>query len=85
MDSLYRHIEDLPQGIRKSLPPAGQRLFLAQFNEAWQGFSSDELNPAEHLLARQQYAHNQAWGAVKRQFEQFDGVWRPQHNKTNDA
>lgn len=69
----YSSVSDLPDTV-KVLPAAAQKIWLAVFNSAWedscQGREDQEL-----------CAIKQAWGAVKKTYEQDkDGAWKEKAN-----
>lgn len=67
----YTTNEDLPPGIKGSLPPHAQDIFRGAFNSAWSGYG--QKDPAH----REEVAHRVAWAAVKKRYRKLQGHWVP--------
>jgi cation transport regulator len=63
----YESVADLPDAVRKHLPPDAQHIYLEVFNSAWDGY-------AEHA-DREVIAHKVAWSAVKKQYVKRGDQW----------
>lgn len=62
----YKSIEDLPEKIRKALPEAAQKIFLAVFAKAENGDTDPGQGDSFAI----------AWGAVKKSYEKNEkGEW----------
>jgi len=62
----YASNADLPPPIRHVLPPHGQDIYRAAFNNAWAAHRGDRDEASMHRIA---------WAAVKRSYEKLNGVW----------
>ncbi len=61
----YESRADLPDSVRKHLPPHAQGIYKEAFNSAWKQYDHDESR-----------AHRIAWGAVERQYHKDEsGKW----------
>lgn len=67
----YRSNDELPDRLRRSLPPTAQDIFRKTFNSAWQTYRSRPEKEREEL------ANRVAWSAVKRLFEKVGSAWVP--------
>jgi cation transport regulator len=63
----YASIADLPETVRRHLPPAAQHLFVAVFNSAWDRYAG--------RADREVVAHKVAWTVVKRQYVKRGDHW----------
>mgnify|MGYP001060450092 CR=1 FL=1 len=70
----YRNIQDLPAGIRQSLPEEAQSLYLDAFNHAWERAHASQ-DYQDEQSARED-ADRRGWQAVTQEFRQReDGRW----------
>lgn len=60
----YQSNEDLPEPVRRSLPPHAQDIFRSAFNAAWQTYPADE-----------EIAFRVAWAAVKKRYRKSGSRW----------
>lgn len=67
----YAANADLPETIRRSLPPHAQDIFRAAFNAAWKTYASHAHDEREAI------AHRVAWAAVKHRYRKLAGNWQP--------
>ena len=58
----YSTNDDLPDSVRRHLPPHAQDIYRAAFNNAWSSYGATEP------VRREEIAHRVAWAAVKRQY-----------------
>ena len=65
----YRSNDELPEGLRRHLPPGAQGIFRKTFNRAWQTYRT---RPEQQ---REEVAHRVAWAAVKRKYRKFGTDW----------
>jgi cation transport regulator len=65
----YASNEDLPDSVRRHLPPHAQDIFRSAYNHAWQTYGARE--PAR----REEIAHRVAWAAVKKQYRKVGDSW----------
>lgn len=63
----YQTNDDLPEPIRRRLPPHGQDIYREAFNHA---FASHVGDPRQ-----EQAAHRIAWAAVKRDYIKVGDTW----------
>jgi cation transport regulator len=63
----YRANDDLPEPIRRRLPPHGQDIYREAFNHA---FAARVGDPRQ-----EQAAHRIAWAAVKRAYVKVGDTW----------
>lgn len=63
----YASIADLPEAVRKHLPPHGQEIYREAFNSAWEQYASRG--------DREALAHKVAWSAVKRVYAKDGEHW----------
>lgn len=63
----YKAKQDLPTGVKNSLPQHAQDIYKEAYNSAWEEY--DDLDKDE----REQRAHRVAWSAVKKQYERDGG------------
>ena len=70
----YETLEDLPDGVKNSLPKHAQEIYQAAFNEAWNEYAApeDRRTPGD---SREETAHKVAWGAVKQAYEKQGDRW----------
>ncbi len=40
---VYNALEELPEGVRHTLPPHAQEIYLAAFNNAWERYADPAL------------------------------------------
>jgi cation transport regulator len=66
----YTTNSDLPLGVRGHLPPQGQDIYRATFNNAWRHY-------AYHLDRREEISRRVAWTAVKRFYQKSGDQWVP--------
>ena len=60
----YETVKQLSSTIRSVLPEEAQEIYRQAYNQAWEEFDRD----AHRGLNQQALAHQQAWGAVKKEF-----------------
>lgn len=63
----YPSSDDLPQSVRKHLPPRARGVYREAFNHAWETYRRDP--------DREQIAHRVAWSAVKKLFRKAGDLW----------
>ena len=63
----YESIDDLPESVRRHLPPAAQHIYMEVFNNAWREYAD---RPDHEAIA-----HRVAWAAVKRQYFKRGSEW----------
>lgn len=63
----YESITDLPDAVRRHLPPAAQHIYLEVFNSAWDQYADRADGEA--------IAHRVAWSAVKRRYMKRGDQW----------
>jgi len=63
----YQSVADLPDAVRRHLPPDAQHMFLEVFNSAWDQYAA--------RADREVIAHKVAWSAVKRQYVKRGDQW----------
>lgn len=64
----YQTIADLPDPVKTALPKHGQEIYAATFNSAFEAHKGE--------ADQEKAAHQLAWGAVKKSYEQDnDGKW----------
>ncbi|MDI3261757.1 MAG: ChaB family protein [Fulvimonas sp.] len=71
----YARIADLPESVRRHLPPHAQEIYLEAFNHAWETYA----DPAKRRggASREEVAHRVAWAAVEHVYRKDpDGHWR---------
>jgi cation transport regulator len=67
----YALNQDLPQSVRRHLPPHAQDIFRSAFNHAWETYGAAEPDRIEEI------AHRVAWAAVKRRYRKVGDSWVP--------
>jgi len=67
----YSTNDDLPDSVRRHLPPHAQDIYRAAFNNAWASYGATEP------VRREEIAHRVAWAAVKRQYRKSGTDWVP--------
>jgi len=61
----YKKIQDLPDSVKKHLPPHAQEIYLKSFNNAFEHYKEEET------------AIKVAWSAVKKKYEKTNsGMWK---------
>ncbi len=65
----YAANEDLPDPVRRHLPPHGQSIYREAFNHAW--------TTHRHDPRQEEIAHRIAWAAVKRLYQKIGNEWVP--------
>lgn len=63
----YAANEDLPDPVRRHLPPHGQSIYREAFNRAWTAHRNDPR--------QEEIAHRIAWAAVKRRYRKIGDEW----------
>lgn len=63
----YAANEDLPDPVRRHLPPHGQSIYREAFNHAWTAHRNDPR--------QEEIAHRIAWAAVKRLYRKVGNEW----------
>jgi cation transport regulator len=63
----YREMADLPDSVKKHLPPHAREIYLAAFNNAWKEYAA--------RVDRESVAHRVAWAAVKKQYRKTKKEW----------
>jgi len=63
----YQSIDDLPDAVRRHLPPAAQHIYVEVFNSAWEQYAD--------RADREAIAHRVAWSAVKKQYVKRGNQW----------
>lgn len=59
----YNKLTELPQQVKNALPPHGQEIYQAAYNNAWQEYKHPQ--DREESNSREETAHKVAWAAVK--------------------
>lgn len=70
----YKDTSELPDSVRRVLPPHAQEIYKEAFNSAYDQYA----DPAERRddSDQEETAHKVAWGAVKAKYEKgADGTW----------
>jgi len=67
----YAFNDDLPQSVRRRLPPRAQDIFRNAFNHAWETYGGSEPDRVEEI------AHRVAWAAVKKRYRKVGDSWVP--------
>ena len=71
----YAKIEDLPDGVRNSLPEHALETYRAAFNRAWEQHAEPDDGRGD--AGREETAHRVAWNAVKQVDEKdADARWQ---------
>ncbi|TNY26685.1 cation transport regulator ChaB [Fulvimonas soli] len=71
----YARTDDLPESVRRHLPPHAQSIYLEAFNHAWEEYADPAARRGD--ASREETAHRVAWAAVKQEYEKAaDGSWR---------
>jgi len=65
----YADPGDLPESLRRRLPPHAQDIYCQAFNHAWGSYA--------RRPDREQIAHRVAWAAVKRSYQRAGDIWVP--------
>ncbi|HET8974628.1 MAG TPA: ChaB family protein [Pseudolabrys sp.] len=63
----YQTNNDLPEPVRRRLPPHGQDIYREAFNHAFAAHAGDPR--------QEEAAHRIAWAAVKRVYVKVGGTW----------
>jgi cation transport regulator len=63
----YQTNDDLPEPVRRRLPPHGQDIYREAFNHAFAAHAGDPR--------QEEAAHRIAWAAVKRVYVKVGGTW----------
>jgi len=63
----YADVADLPDAVRRRLPPHAQEIYLSAFNNAWREYAARD--------DREVVAHKVAWAAVKRVYRKEGAIW----------
>jgi cation transport regulator len=63
----YAGSDDLPERLRRTLPPHAQDIFRAAFNNAFASYANS--------ARREEIAHRVAWAAVKRRYVKRGDHW----------
>lgn len=61
----YSNINELPEGVRKSLSPADCEAWMQVYNETFKAYSSGDLTVPDTYLSNEMYFRELAWTAVK--------------------
>jgi cation transport regulator len=72
----YTQMTELPENVRKTLPPQARLIYQAAFNSAWNKYKVQLLSLGATSI--EDLSHQLAWKAVKQLYEvNGDGEWRP--------
>lgn len=66
---------ELPEPVRRHLPPHAQEIWREAFNSAWQRYARPDQR--RRGGSREEVAHRVAWAAVKRVYEKRGERWVP--------
>ncbi|WP_203142803.1 ChaB family protein [Marinobacter mangrovi] len=69
----YHRKDDLPESVRKHLPPHALDIYLKAFNSAWDEYSDPDSRRGDE--SREAVAHKVAWAAVKQQYLKEGDRW----------
>lgn len=70
----YRNCEDLPQSVKRVLPPHAQDIYKEAYNHAWNEYRDPQSR--HNNESREEVSHRVAWAAVKHQYAKGDnGFW----------
>ncbi len=67
----YSSIDELPDGVRDSLPRHAQDIYKEAFNSALEQYSGQDNS--------ENTAHKVAWSAVKKKYEKHGDEWVKKH------
>lgn len=73
----YDNLDDLPDGVKKSLPKHAQEIYLAAYNNAWDQYEDPEARRGS--ASREEVAHRVAWAAVKKEYKKDSKTGKWQH------
>lgn len=71
---MYKSKNELPEGVKSSLPPRAQEIYRKTFNSAWQTYKDSEKRKGG--LGQEETAHKVAWSAVKREYSKTPQGWQ---------
>ena len=71
----YRTNQELPDGVKNSLPSHAQDIYRETFDNAWDEYADPEKRRGSE--SREEAAHKVAWAAVKQKYEKVGNEWRP--------
>lgn len=74
----YDDVSGLPASVRNNLPRHAQEIYMAAYNNAWEGYKSAQDRKGG--ASREEVSHKVAWNAVKKKYEKKAGKWRRKKN-----
>jgi len=63
----YRTASGLPESVRNILPLPAQKIYMEEYNNAWQIYASPSKR--KDAASREETAARVAWAAVKKKYE----------------
>lgn len=72
----YKEVDDLPDSVKKNLPPKAKIIYLEAYNSAWEEYKDPEKRRGDD--SREEVSHKVAWSAVKQKYEKDEksGKWK---------
>lgn len=72
----YKDVNDLPDSVKKNLPPKAEKIYLEAFNSAWEEYKDPKERRGDE--SREEVSHKVAWSAVKQKYEKDEksGKWK---------
>jgi cation transport regulator len=72
----YDDVNDLPESVKKNLPPKAKKIYLEAFNSAWEEYKDPKERRGDE--SREEVSHKVAWSAVKQKYEKDEksGKWK---------
>ena len=71
---IYKSNQDIPENVKRALPPHGEEIYREAFNSAWEQYDKPEERKGDRT--REETAHAVAWSAVKKVYRKNEeGNW----------
>lgn len=72
----YKALSLLPKQLRKSLPEGAQKVYLQEFNRAYDSVEEEDMQES-----KDQYAHRIAWSRLMREYQLMEEGWTEKNNR----
>jgi cation transport regulator len=72
----YKDTYDLPDSVKKNLPPKAKEIYMKAYNSAWEQYKDPDNRQGD--ASREEVSHKVAWSAVKKEYEKDKdtGKWK---------
>jgi len=71
----YKHLAELPDGVKNNLPAHAQKIYINAFNSAYDSYKNERSNHRD-VDNRETVSHRVAWSAVKKKYHKTEQGWK---------